>query len=135
MRTFHFNPQYNLLGIVTLLASALLVFFVSYVNQVSGSLNLTFLPFILCVFLLGFFTGRPCLVIHEDHFEYRSLPFTRKNIVYLEVVKRVEIQTKQILVYCSEQEQPIKIRSHSFRKDQLSEVNDYFSRLNSSLAV
>ena len=135
MRTFHFNPQYNMVGIALLLVSALVVFLVSYFKGVSGSINITIPPLILCVFLLGFFTGRPCLTIHKDYFEYRSLPLTRNSIVYLNAVSRVEIQGTEILVYCTGQELPVKIRSHSFRKEQLSEVTDYFSSLNSTLVA
>lgn len=135
MRTFHFNPQYNMLGIALLLASALIIFLLSYLNEVSGSINMTIPPLILSVFLLGFFTGRPCLTIHKDHFEYRSLPLTRNKVVYLDTVSRVEIQGKEILVYCHNQEHPVRIKSHSFHKDQLPEVTDYFSSLNRSLAA
>ncbi len=135
MRTFHFKPQYNMVGVALLLASALLVFLVSYFKGMSGSINITIPPLILSIFLLGFFTGRPCLTIHKDHFEYRPLPLTRNSIVYLDVVKRVEIQGTEILVYCSGQELPVKIRSHSFRKEQLPEVTDYFSSLNSTLVA
>jgi len=130
MRTFHFNPQYNFIGIIFLLLGALLVFLFTYINEVSGSINITIPPLILSVFLLGFFTGRPCLTIHDKYFEYRSLPFTRCKIVYLEAVKNIEISGNVILVHCVDQEQPVKISSYSFRKEQLPEVTHYFSTLN-----
>ncbi len=124
-----------MVGVALLLISALSVFLVSYFKGVSGSINITIPPLILCIFLLGFFTGRPCLTIHKKCFEYRSLPLTRINIVYLDLVSRVEIQGTEILVYCTDQELPVKIRSHSFRKEQLSEVTDYFASLNTALVA
>ena len=133
MRAFHFNRHYSIYGVIFLSAVALSVYFIAQHNNMVGSVNMTVTPLLLAIFVLGYFTGRPSLVVSETHFRYRRAPFGRLNIVYLEDIRKVKVSGKEILVFCYGQADPIRISGASFSRQQLPEVIHYFLSLRSSI--
>lgn len=129
MKTYHFNQHYNIFGVAFLALTALTVYIIAYSNDVMGSANLAMLPLMFGVFLLGLFTGRPCLIIEETVFQYRRLPFGRLHLVELQVISKVEIDDKYIRVYCGHDEKPLLISCTSFNRDELPSIADYFQNL------
>ena len=133
MRTFHFSRNYNLFGVIFLALASLVIYIIANSYQMLGAANMALTPLLLGVFILGLYTGRPCLRIEDDTFEYRPLPFGRIHIVELSDIVNVEIQGKEILVYCEHQVEPVRIKSNCFSRDELPEVTEYFDNIKSRL--
>lgn len=133
MRSFHFSRNYNLFGVILLAVTALIVYIVANSYQMLGAANMALTPLLLGVFILGLYTGRPCLRIEDETFEYRPLPFGRTHVVELDDIVNVEIRGKEIIVYCEHQVEPIRIRSTCFSREELPEVTEYFTGIRSRL--
>ena len=114
---------------------AVSVFLFAQQKGLGGFLHMTLMPLLLGVFVLGFLTGRPCLQIDSDHFAYRGGPMSRTWIVAVAEIRDIEILRGEILVYCVDCHNPVRIRSGSFHKSELSSVNEYFQRLRAEIGA
>ena len=136
VRNYYFNVQFNLYGMMVLCVAAVLVCAFAYLMGMLGILIISVLPLLFGVFLLGLFTGRPCMTIKEDYFQYRGGPFGRLHHVELDDVEHVSFEGNRIKVYCHGQHKPaVSIKSSSFRKAELSSVNDYFIRVKQAIGA
>ncbi len=129
LQSFPYSMQYTLYGLAVLLSLAVAAYIYLYLHKISGSLNLALVPFFAGIFFWGYFTGRPCLKIYPDSFEYRRFPVGRSKIVLLEDIVKVDIRGTEILIYCAALGEPIRIKSASFAKRQLPAITAYFKSL------
>jgi len=121
--------QFNLYGLAVLLIVAIASYLYGYLNKISGSINMAVIPFLIGIFFWGYFTGRPCLTIYRNCFEYRRFPVGRSKIVLLEDIVKVDIRGTEILIFCAALAEPVTIKSSSFSKKQLPKVTAYFNSL------
>ncbi len=135
MKSFYFNRHYNYFGAIVLASIAISIYLIARYYNIMGSINLALVPLMLSVFILGIYTGRPCLKIEDEYFEYRCRPFTKSYQVYIDDVTKVEVDGSEILVYRCNVPEPIKIKSSSFSRTQLPEVTHYFLNLGSHLTA
>jgi len=129
MQTYHYNRNYNIYGLILLIVLAGIVYAYTSVKEVSGALNIAVLPFLLGIFMMGYFTGQPCLTIYKTYFEYRRYPFGWIRVVLLDDILKVDISGKEILVYSAGKNAPVKIASACFSKKELPDITDFFQAL------
>ena len=129
MQTYHYNRNYNIYGLILLVVMAVVLYVYTSVEQVSGALNIVVIPFLLGIFMMGYFTGQPCLTIYKTYFEYRRYPFGWIRVVLLDDILKVDISGKEILVYSAGKNAPVKIASASFSKKELPDITNFFQVL------
>lgn len=133
MKSYHFKQDYNVYGTAFLALVAITLYVLAYTYNIMGAANLVILLLLLGVFVLGFLTGRPCLIITKQFFQYRQLPFSRLHLIEQKAISKISFDEQVILLNFHNYKKPFKIKLSSFSREQLPVVIEYFRDLAKNL--